>query len=132
LTDVEGIGGVFIASEDADRLAKWYETVLGIEMTAHPNGIGYFHVFQTRDLAGGFIRENPVFAINHAETPLAKTGRGFTLNLRVQALDPLLEKLRSQGVPVEERMIIWEGGKHAWIQDPDGNRIELYEEILMG
>jgi len=130
MASVEGIGGVFIYSDDAARLAGWYENVLGIEMEPHPDGIGYYRVFPTRDADTSIIRENPVFAINQAQEKLAETGRGFVINLRVDDLDEFFEQLRSKGVEIEDRILEWERGKHAWIGDLDGNRVELYEEIL--
>jgi len=132
LASVKGIGGLFIHSSDVQRLARWYEEVLGIEMEAHPDGIGYYHVFWTWDAESSVLRENPVFAINQADGPLAEQGRGFVLNLRVDDLHGFLADLRARGVAVEEGILEWERGRHAWIQDPDGNRIELYEEILVG
>ena len=130
MPNVQGIGGVFIDSADAARLAGWYADILGIRMEAHPDGIGYYRVFPTRDAETSVLRENPVFAINQAEGPLADEGRGFVLNLRVDDLDAYLELLRSRGVEVEEKILEWERGRHAWISDLDGNRVELYEEIL--
>lgn len=130
MATVEGVGGIFIDSEDAGRLAAWYETALGIKMEAHPDGIGYFHVFLTRDVATSMVRENPVFAINQAHEPLANRGRGFTLNLRVDDLQTMLDVLRARGVTVEERTLEWARGKHGWIRDLDGNRVELYEEVF--
>jgi catechol 2,3-dioxygenase-like lactoylglutathione lyase family enzyme len=130
MADVKGIGGVFIDSENATRLAGWYQDVLGIDMEPHPDGIGYYHVFPTRDHETSVFRENPVFAINHARETLAATGRGFVLNLRVDDLDGFLEQLRSKDVEIEDRVLEWARGKHAWIRDADGNRVELYEEIL--
>ena len=81
MTRVEGIGGVFIDSNDAAALAAWYQEALGIDLHAHSDGSGYYRVFFTRDAEHSFLRENPVFAINQAKQPLAETGRGFTLNL---------------------------------------------------
>ena len=63
MASVKGIGGVFIYSPDASRLAAWYEEVLGIEMEPHPDGIGYYRVFFTRDIETSGIRENPVIAL---------------------------------------------------------------------
>ncbi|OGO36762.1 MAG: hypothetical protein A2W35_04860 [Chloroflexi bacterium RBG_16_57_11] len=130
MASVQGIGGVFIDSLDAGRLARWYEEVLGIPMEAHPNGRDYFHVFTTRDTERGDLRENPGFAIYQAEEPLAERGRGFTLNLRVDDLDGFLEMLKSKGVEVEGEVLVWERGKHAWVRDADGNRVEVYEEVV--
>ncbi|MCA9999115.1 MAG: hypothetical protein KDE56_25300 [Anaerolineales bacterium] len=127
---VQGIGGVFIDSMDAARLARWYEEKLGIVMEPHPDGIGYYHVFPTRDAATSLLRENPVFAINQARVALAATERGFMLNLRVDDLAELLEQLRAQNVLVEDHVLEWERGRHGWLRDLDGNRVELYEEIV--
>jgi len=130
MTSVQGIGGVFIYSNDAAKLANWYRTVLGIDMEAHPDGDKYFKVFFTRDAESAALRENPVFAIYQAQAPVAESGRGFMLNLRVADLSPLLEQLRTQGVAVEPNILEWARGKHAWIRDGDGNRVELYEEVM--
>ncbi len=130
MASVQGIGGVFIDSMDAKKLARWYEENLGISMETHPDGIGYYHVFATRDVDSSILRENPVFAINHATETLAEQGRGFILNLRVDDLYGLLEQLRAKNVMVEERILEWERGKHGWIRDLDGNKVELYEEVL--
>ena len=131
MAHIQGIGGVFISSPDATRLASWYERVLGIELEAHPDGSGYYHVFRTRDAESGVTRHNPVFAINQATAELPAADRGFVLNFRVDDLDRFLEHLRAQGVEIEDGILEWERGKHAWIRDPDGNRLELYEEILV-
>ena len=131
MASVQGIGGVFIDSNDAAKLTAWYEEMLGIEMEAHPDGIGYYRVFPTRDVENGRFRENPVFAINQAKEALAESGRGFVLNFRVDDLAQFLDQLRTKGVELEEKILVWERGKHAWIQDLDGNRVELYEEIFL-
>ena len=130
MATIQGIGGVFIDSMDADQLARWYEDKLSIPMETHPDGIGYYHVFETRDVHTNILRENPVFAINQAKEPLAEKGRGFVLNLRVDNLYEFLEQLHTENVEVEDRVLEWERGKHGWIRDLDGNKIELYEEIL--
>lgn len=130
MASVKGIGGVFIDSDDAARLAHWYEAILGIALEAHPDGTGYYRVFFTRDAESSVLRENPVFAINQAQKKVAETGRGFILNLRVDNLSEFLEQLRAKGVKIEDKILEWERGKHAWIRDLDGNRIELYEEIF--
>jgi predicted enzyme related to lactoylglutathione lyase len=51
------------------------------------------------------------------------------INYRVTDLDGLLAQLREEGVWVDERMETYEYGRFAWIADPEGNRIELWEPI---
>lgn len=130
MTDIKGIAGVFINSNDPARLAGWYENVLGLSLESHPTE-GYYHVFWHRDPESGVLRENPIFAINGTDTPLADAPRQFVLGLRVDDLDAFLEKLRGQNVPIDPNILIWERGKHARIHDLDGNLVELYEELLV-
>jgi catechol 2,3-dioxygenase-like lactoylglutathione lyase family enzyme len=127
---VEGLGGVFIDSNDASALVDWYHRHLDIDFAQHPEGGSFYVVFRTRDLVSGEIRGNPVFAINQTDTPLATPHqRGVTVNLRVADLERTLSRLAGEGVEVDEQRIAWEGGKHGWIRDLDGNRLELYEEL---
>jgi len=127
--EVQGIGGVFLHSNDAQALADWYHRHLAIDFTEEGGG-SFYVVFLTRDLTSGEVRHNPVFAINQTDTELAPpAARGITVNLRVDNLESTLGRLASEGIQVDEKQIVWEGGRHGWIRDLDGNRIELYEEL---
>jgi catechol 2,3-dioxygenase-like lactoylglutathione lyase family enzyme len=132
-----GIGGVFIDSDDPAALAAWYDEHLGVGL-AGAEGLGldapeeqsFFRVFRTRDLDSGEIRENPVFAINRATGPLAPgVERGHVIGFRIDEMDALLSQLAAAGIEPVSEMLSWEGGKHIRIRDPDGNLIELYEEL---
>jgi len=129
MAEVKGIGGVFIYSQDAERLVRWYEEVLGVEMEGMPEESAWFTVFFTRDYETSVVRENPVFAIRQANGELPEE-RGFVLNLRVDDMDAFLAQIREKSVAVDEKILVWERGKHAWIKDLDGNQIELYEELF--
>ena len=131
MTAIKGIAGVFINNNDPARLVEWYESVLGLAMERHPTE-GHYHVFWHRDPESGVLRENPVFAINGTDAPLADEPRQFVLGLRVDDLDAFLENLRGHTVPIDPNILVWARGKHARINDPDRNVIELYEELLAG
>jgi predicted enzyme related to lactoylglutathione lyase len=45
----------------------------------------------------------------------------------VENLDELLEALRQEGVEIDPKREDFEYGRFAWIMDPEGNRIELWE-----
>jgi predicted enzyme related to lactoylglutathione lyase len=49
------------------------------------------------------------------------------LNYQVEDLDALLEALRAEGVTIDPKREDSEFGRFAWIMDPDGNRIELWQ-----
>ena len=51
----------------------------------------------------------------------------FMINYRVENLDALLEKLKAAGVEIADERHQDENGRFAWITDPEGHRIELWE-----
>ncbi|MGB3711083.1 MAG: VOC family protein, partial [Erythrobacter sp.] len=72
----------------------------------------------------------PYSLISHfADDEYVKPGKGsFMINLRVDDLDGFVAKLKGIGVDVLD--MADEGyGKFAWILDPDGVKIELWEQV---
>ena len=51
------------------------------------------------------------------------------INYRVDDLLEMLDQLRSNGVEVVSGPESHENGKFAWIMDPDGNKIELWQPM---
>ena len=49
------------------------------------------------------------------------------VNYRVRDLDRMLAQLRALGVRIEPQVIEDFNGRFAWIVDPEGNKIELWE-----
>ena len=57
----------------------------------------------------------------------APSDASFMINYRVDDLGELLANLRAAGVEVLQGPESHENGKFAWIVDPDGNKVELWE-----
>ena len=119
---VTGIGGVFFKSKDHKALAAWYQKHLGIplepwggaalrwsEDKARDNGVTAWHVA---------ARDTTWFAPSDAS---------FMINYRVDDLTELLANLRAAGVEIVKDPESDENGTFAWILDPDGNKVELWE-----
>jgi len=51
----------------------------------------------------------------------------FMINYRVENLDALLETLKREGVEIDPHREDYDYGRFAWIMDPEGNRIEMWE-----
>ena len=51
----------------------------------------------------------------------------FMLNYRVDDLDAMVARLQSEGIYVGPERSQDENGRFAWITDPEGHRIELWE-----
>jgi predicted enzyme related to lactoylglutathione lyase len=119
---VTGIGGVFFKSQDPEKLYSWYEKHLGIKRMPG-NGVMFEWQDAQTDAEGQtiwsiFPRATKYFDPSHAS---------FMMNYRVEDLDTLLALLKQEGVEVDDKREDSEYGKFAWIMDPDGNRIELWE-----
>lgn len=52
------------------------------------------------------------------------------INSRVDSLDEMLAQLSAAGMAVIGGPESHENGKFAWIMDPDGNKVELWEPML--
>ena len=118
---VTGLGGVFFKSDDPERLYAWYESHLGIK---REEGGVMFHWRDKDTNEAGMT----VWALFKKDTKYFDPGRApFMINYRVDDLDALLTRLRAEGVTVDDRREDGQYGRFAWVMDPEGNRIELWE-----
>ncbi|MGC1463400.1 MAG: VOC family protein [Terracidiphilus sp.] len=115
-----GVGGVFLKSRDPQALAAWYATHLGI-----PTQDGGSLAFDGPESTG-----MTVFApFPHETTYFGDGPQTFMLNFRVDDLDALLAQLSHAGVRVDPNRESHAYGHFAWIWDPEGNRIELWQPL---
>ncbi|HKD35235.1 MAG TPA: VOC family protein [Pirellulales bacterium] len=120
---VTGIGGIFFKAENCKALAEWYERHLGIKPDAHGVVIFRWREGQTDERPG-----STVWAVFGRETTYFEPSKkDFMLNYRVDDLDAQLAELAKEGVTIDPRREDSEFGRFAWIMDPEGNRIELWE-----
>jgi predicted enzyme related to lactoylglutathione lyase len=126
MAKVTGIGGVFFKSRgDNAALAAWYRDNLGLALedfggailrwpddTAEDRGLTVWHVAE---------KDSQWFSPGSAP---------FMINYRVDDLDGMLAQLRAAGVEIVGGPESHENGKFAWILDPDGNKVELWEPKL--
>lgn len=119
---VTGIGGLFIRSADPARLAAWYRDHLGIAATAsgEPTPDGEWVWMQA---AGP-----TVFAAFKADSDYFSADRQVMLNLRVEGLDALVQRLEVAGLAISHREAMEGVGSFARVHDCDGNPVELWEE----
>ncbi|HEY2905621.1 MAG TPA: VOC family protein [Vicinamibacterales bacterium] len=117
---VVGLGGVFFKAKDPAKLYAWYEAHLGLAKDAMSGAVTFEN--------GGEVPGTTVWAIFKEDTKYFGPGGGsLMLNFRVDDLDALLAALAPEGVEIDPKREQHEYGKFAWIVDPEGNRIELWE-----
>lgn len=117
---ITGIGGIFVVSKNPKALAAWYRDVLGISL--EPWGGATLRY----DATG-----HPPVAVWNAfpegTSYLAPSRREFMLDFAVDDLDAFLTRLKAKGVTILKRDDSDATGKFAWILDPDGTKIELWQ-----
>ncbi|KAA6458600.1 VOC family protein [Acidobacteria bacterium AB60] len=115
---VTGVGGVFFKAQDPKALAAWYAKHLGV-----PRGDDGTMIFEGPEAAGMTVFST--FAAN--TTYFGDGAQQFMVNFRVDDLDALLKQLTEAGVKIDPKREDYGYGRFAWIWDPEGNRIELWQ-----
>jgi predicted enzyme related to lactoylglutathione lyase len=123
---ITGVGGVFIKSKgDGAALAAWYRTHLGLQLEEWGGAILKWPDDKAED-QGLTVWH----AASHDSQWFSPSQSSFMINYRVDDLGELLEQVRAAGVEVIQGPESHENGKFAWIMDPDGNKVELWEPKL--
>lgn len=117
---ITGVGGVFFKAKDPKALATWYHEVLGLPLEAWGGAA----------LRYDAPKHPPALAWNlfPATTKyFAPSTSDFMINYAVDDMDALLARLRAKGVEILKRTDDDPNGRFAWVLDPEGNKIELWE-----
>jgi predicted enzyme related to lactoylglutathione lyase len=125
MAKVTGIGGVFFKSTgDNAALAAWYQKHLGMPLEAWGGAILRWPEDRAED------RGLTVWHVAEKDTQwFSPSGASFMINYRVDNLVELLAQLRASGIEAIQGPESHENGKFAWILDPDGNKVELWEPM---
>jgi catechol 2,3-dioxygenase-like lactoylglutathione lyase family enzyme len=119
---VTGVGGIFFKAKDPKALYAWYERHLGIRRDADGSGVS----FEWQDDHNGTGKT--VWSIFKSESKYFDPSPSpFMINFRVDNLNALLAVLHAEGVEIDPKREEADYGKFAWIFDPEGNKIELWE-----
>lgn len=116
---ITGVGGVFFKSKDPKALSAWYRDMMGIRIepwggaTLPTNAPGHPPVVVWSPFPAG-------------SDYFAPSAREFIINFAVDDLDAFAAGLASKGVEVH-RQPPDPNGKFAWLLDPDGTKIELWQ-----
>jgi predicted enzyme related to lactoylglutathione lyase len=117
---VTGLGGVFVKSKDPKALAAWYRDVLGISIEPWGGAkLAYDAPEHPAVLVwNAFPKDSDYFA---------PSSRDLMLNFAVDDMEAFLARLARKGVTPLKRDDKDSYGKFAWIVDPDGTKIELWQ-----
>jgi len=120
---VTGIGGVFFKCRDLEKTKDWYREHLGMPLS---DDYGAAYPFREDDAPDtrGYAVFGPFNARSRYFEP---SDRGFMVNLRVDNLDEIVAGLRAAGAEIIGEPESYDYGRFAWVIDPEGVKIELWE-----
>jgi len=116
MASITGVGGIFLRANDPKALYEWYEKHLGL--VKGQGAYGFPAPKQRDEIVFSFFKQD------NAYFPAAQKAM---MNLLVDDLDGLLDRLISEGVAVDEKRESYHFGKFGWVTDPEGNRVELWQ-----
>lgn len=120
---VTGIGGIFYKAQDAPALREWYKTHLGVNVESWGGT-----AFRWVDGDGKPMEGTTVWSIfpEHSKTMDPSTAR-FMINYRVEDARALHAALKEEGCNVLDDITEDDFGVFAWVIDPEGNKVELWQ-----
>jgi predicted enzyme related to lactoylglutathione lyase len=134
---VTGIGGIFFKAKDAPALQAWYKRhflqgqrraalqALHLGMDVQDWG---GTSFTWADADGQPIAGSTIWSVGPQDGDhFAPSIAPFMVNYRVEDLHALVKALKAEGCHVLEKMDESEYGKFAWVMDPEGNKVELWQ-----
>ena len=118
MAKVTGLGGIFYKVADPEATRAWYLANLGIG-----GEWGAMFPFKNDD-PEGFTLYSPFKGDTDYFAP---SGLPFMVNLRVDDLDGVIAELEAKGIEILGRQDE-DYGRFAWILDPDGLKVELWQQ----
>ena len=118
-----GVGGVFFRSADPEKLGNWYKEHLGFDTEGWGSTNGAS--FAPYDMPPNSFTVWGAFA---ADTEyFGDQQQAFMINLVVDDLDAALANVAAGGATVIPETEDHDYGRFGWFEDPDGNRVELWQ-----
>ena len=116
---ITGVGGIFFKAKDPKALIAWYRDILGLPLEKWGGAmLRYDAPDHPKVLAwSAFPASTDYFA--------PSTGT-FMIDYAVDDMGAFLTKLRAKGVEILKQKDD-ETGRFAWVVDPEGNKVELWE-----
>jgi predicted enzyme related to lactoylglutathione lyase len=112
-----GIGGVFMRTGAPEALRDWYSRVLGIAFESW-GGVAFPPLDRGVTVFSPFAPDSDYFA---------PSTREFMINFVVDDLDAVLAQAAREGAPAIGRDDSDPNGRFAWLMDPAGVKIELWQ-----
>ncbi|MDG1331031.1 MAG: VOC family protein [Crocinitomicaceae bacterium] len=126
MAEIIGIGGVFLKFKNPKAMRTWYKSVLGMET----NDYGVLFEFNGNNSPNKGQLQLGTF---EASTDyFGDVSQQAMINFRVDDLIEFEAILKGKDVKIVDTLEEYSYGKFLHIEDPEGNRIELWEPVNDG
>ncbi|MES2565366.1 MAG: VOC family protein [Bacteroidota bacterium] len=124
MAKITGIGGVFFKTQNPKELGEWYKQHLGLDLEDWGGAILKWQNDQADDkgLTVWHTAANDTKWFSPSES-------SFMINYRVDNMAEMIIQLKSGNVEIVKGPEYHENGVFAWIMDPAGNKLELWEPM---
>ena len=122
MAGVIGIGGIFMKFKEPKEMREWYSDVLG--MTT--NEYGVLFEFGGKEKPKGYLQ---LGTFDDNTDYFGQESQQYMINFRVDNLEELKEQLSIKKVKIVDEIESYSYGKFLHIEDPESNRIELWEAV---
>jgi predicted enzyme related to lactoylglutathione lyase len=119
---VTGIGGIFFFSSNPEKSRNWYAKHLGLATNAYGSSFEFRNANEPGEI--NYLQWSP---FKEGDAYFVPSKKEFMINYRVQNIEGLVKKLKSEGVEILDKIESFDYGKFVHIMDHEGNKIELWE-----
>jgi predicted enzyme related to lactoylglutathione lyase len=119
---VTGIGGIFLKAKDPQAMYAWYEKHLGLKQLPDAQAV----IFNWRDAHSGDEAQTIWSLFPHGSNYFDPSTSPVMINYRVADMDAVIAALEAEGITILGRED-YDYGRFAWIVDPEGNKVELWQ-----
>jgi catechol 2,3-dioxygenase-like lactoylglutathione lyase family enzyme len=116
---ITGVGGIFFKTADPKALSAWYRDVMGVDVENWGGALFTPDAEGPPKLVWNPFRQDTDY--------FAPSAREFMINFAVDDLDAMIAALKSKGVEILGREDADPNGRFAWLLDPAGIKVELWE-----
>ncbi|WP_096188742.1 VOC family protein [Evansella halocellulosilytica] len=120
---VTGIGGISFKAKNPKDLSDWYRNHFYIHQMHDGSAIFEWRSYNDPDKTGHTMWAT----FPEASKYFIKSDASFMINYRVDDLYQLIQDLELEGISIYSGPVKTEHGLFAWLLDPEGNPVELWE-----
>jgi lactoylglutathione lyase len=129
---IRQLAHVCFYSDRIDEMVRFYNQILGLNIKftldlSDGDSFGYYFACGNTTFIEIFDRKKALLQWGGNPSDLSKGNQYKHLCFEVKGLAGFKEKLLKQGISVSEITTGMDFSSQAWINDPDGNSIELME-----